>query len=324
MTTTERRFPSITAAALQSIRDPDAITLVDRVLGNASLWPSPLIKYRFTSSWQADWKAELGHWLHTADRLGFLDVLVDRVVARARRRSRSKDVDPNDQRHLDLVSEMAPAMVAHYLSGTGWTFQRWEPVRVGTGDVDIQFAAPDGTFVNLQVKAPDQPGGRRGGHVVDGEYDDRVVTALRKGAGQLLPFPSAANLVVICARRGWPLFGQPEPIVTYLYGSTSSNADQVWLPQRDRGWFFTPWWKHVGGVVLLDFVRNVDRPIYGCTVLGNPLAQHRVESNWFPYSYVCRLDDNRFRWFNGEPGGFGMTSIPDGTLLVDYQSDDSC
>jgi hypothetical protein len=316
MATADRPSPSITAADLHVITDADALALVDRLLGDASQWPSPLIQYRLTSEWQADWKAELGHWLHSAGGFGFRDVLVDRVLGRARRRSRSVEVDPNDQRHLDLQSEMAAAMVVHYLAGTGWTYRQWEAVTGGAGDVDVEFAAPNGTIVNAQVKAPDQPGGREGGRVVDGEYDERVVTAARKAAGQLVPFPNATNLVVICARRDWPLSGNPRPLVTYLYGSTFCNREgRVWLPEGARRWFFTPWWRHIGAVMLLDYIRGIDRFIYGCTVLTNPFAQCRVDPNWFARARVCVFDGAVFRWVNDEPGGRGHTSLPDGTVL---------
>ncbi|MDB4963964.1 MAG: hypothetical protein JWP01_3963 [Myxococcales bacterium] len=316
MATTERSSPSITAADLHRISEAEALALVERLLGDESQWPSPLIKYRFKSEWQRDWKAELGHWLHTAGTFGFQGQLVDRVLGRARRGSRSTTVDPNDQRHLDLQSEMAPAMVVHYLTGTGWAYRQWEAVTGGNGDVDVEFAAPGGVVINTQVKAPDQPGSRAGGRVVDGEYDDRVLTALRKAAGQLLPFGEATNVIVICARRGWPLSGEPEPLVGYLYGSTlCDRTGRVWLPHAERGWFFTPWWRHIGAVVVLDYVRGVGNLTYGCVVLVNPMADHGVTPGWFPHAHACFLDGNVFRWQNGEPAGHGHTALPEGTLL---------
>lgn len=312
-----RAPPSIAARALHALTDENAIALVDHLLGEAWQWPSSLIQYRFKSARQADWKAELGHWLHTSERLGFRDALVSRVLKRARRGSRSTGVDPNDQRHLDLQSEMAPAMVVHYLCGTGWTFSEWEPTARHGGDVDVRFAAPDGSVVNIQVKAPDQPGGRAGGRVIDGEFDERVIVAIRKAAAQLLPYADGTNVITISARRVWPLYGEPAPLVTHLYGSTLCDPRRgVWLRQRERGWFFTPWWRHVGAVVLLDYDRALGRPAYGCTVLLNPLADHPVAPNWFPHAHVCTLGADRFRWINGEPGGRGESSLPDGTILL--------
>lgn len=316
MVTMELPNPSITASALHRITDVEALALVEHLLGDASQWPSPLINYRFTSEWQADWKAELGHWLHTAGTLGFQGQLVARVLGRARRGSRSTTVDPNDQRHLDLQSEMAPAMVAHYLVGTGWTYRQWEAVTGGTGDVDVEFVAPGGVIINTQVKAPDQPGGRAGGCVVDGEYDDRVLTALRNAANQLLPFGASTNVIVICARRSRPLSHEPEPLVGYLYGATRCDrTGRVWLPHPARGWFFTQWWRHIGAVVVLDYVRGVGDPTYGCVVLVNPMAQHGVVRHWFPHAHACFLEGDVFRWQNGEPGGYGYTALPEGTFL---------
>lgn len=211
---------------------------------------------------------------------------------------------------------MAPAMVVHYLTGTGWTYRASEAVTGGTGDVDVEFAAPNGTVVNAQVKAPDQLGGRANGQVVDAEYDDRLITAVRKAAGQLAPFSNATNLVVICARRDWPLSGEPAPLVTYLYGSTLGDRDgRVRLPERAQSWFFTSWWCHIGAVMILDYIRGLDPFIYGCTVLTNPFAHRCVNLAWFAGAHVCVLDESVFRWINGEPGGRGHSSLPDGTVL---------
>lgn len=49
MATTERPGPSIPAAELHRITDAEALVLVKHLLGDDSQWPSPLIKYRFTS-----------------------------------------------------------------------------------------------------------------------------------------------------------------------------------------------------------------------------------------------------------------------------------
>jgi hypothetical protein len=292
------------------------MALVDQHLGRAPEWPSRLVQYRFTSEWQADWKAELGHWLHTAERLGFLDVLVKRVLGRARRRSRSQAIDPNDQRHLDLLSEVAAATTVHYLTGTGWAFRRWEPVVEGDGDVDIELIGPSGAIVNVQVKAPDQPGRRSMGHVVDGEYDDRINTALRKAQLQLSPFREAANVIVMCARRDAPLSQNAENVVRFLYGRTTVSDHAVTLYPQRRGWFFTCWWQHVGGVLLLDYVRGIDTFLYACTVLVNPWATVPVSASWFPFARACVLDEDVFRWVNGEPGRHGATTLPDETFFV--------
>lgn len=69
------------------------------------------------------------------------------------------------------------------------------------------------------------------------------------------------------------------------------------------------------GVVLLDYIRGLDTFTYRCTVLTNPRADHPLSPDWFPRARVSVVDGGRFRWINGEPGGRGHTTLPDGTVL---------
>ena len=69
----------VEARELRGISRQEALALVDQLLGDSTLWPSPLAQYRLTSDFQSDWKEEVGHWLHTAQVCGFADALVARV-----------------------------------------------------------------------------------------------------------------------------------------------------------------------------------------------------------------------------------------------------
>ena len=122
----EHRLP---VANLHRIAHEDALALVDLNLGSADEQLSGLLRYRFSSEWQADWKGEVGHWLETARRAGVLSRVVARCVSRQRGRTPQVDgVEANDARQLMLNSDLAPAMVLHYLDGSGWGFADWEPV----------------------------------------------------------------------------------------------------------------------------------------------------------------------------------------------------
>jgi hypothetical protein len=310
--------PSVHALELHVVDDGAARAFVDEKFGRSEEWRSFLIQYRLTSDFQADWKAEVGHWLKTAERLGFLDKVLARVLKRAKdppahvvRPTR----EANDPHHLVLAQELAPAMASYYFVGTGWAFDAWEPVMGGEVDVDVSLRAPDGTRVMVQVKAPDQPGQIVAHQRVDGEYDDRVLRQIAKAAGQLPKSSAGANLILVSANRTWPLSGEPGCVVTELIGSTRGTEKGVFLRRADCGKFWTPEWAHISGVVLLDYVRGVDQFKYQCTVLLNPVATATASSEWFPRARVCQLEGSTFRWIRGEPGR--AHTLPDGTSLVD-------
>jgi hypothetical protein len=294
----------------------DALALVDSCFGSSEEWRSPLIKYRLSNDFQSDWKEEVGHWLKTAEQNGFLEELRDRILKRARRGTRSVSVDPNDRRHNELFAELAPAMTAHYLAGTGWSFTAWEPVTGGSVDVDLQFAAPDRKTVMIQVKGSDQPGSVANWQRVNGENDDWVLKAIDHAATQLPTKTIGANLIVACANRNWPASSEPAFAVTHLIGSTMSLGSAVTLPRTALGKFWTPEWRHVSALARLDLVRPESNCFYSCTVLLNPSPDCRNPAlpEWFPHARVLLLEGTNFRWLRGEPRA---STMPDGTLLTD-------
>lgn len=305
----------IEAKALRSISRQEALALVDQRLGDAELWPSPLVQYRFKSDFQSDWTEEVGHWLHTAQGCGFDGALVSRIISRARRRTRSQGIDPNDQRHLQLKQELAPAMVAHYLVGLGWSFNAWEPSVDPGVDVDLSMTPPNGTPVSIQVKSPDQPGRIENYRVVEGEFDERVIAAVEKAGKQLDRNPEP-NLVFVCANREWSLASEPSCLVTLLVGSSVYYEGRVSIPVERRGRFFDADWRRVGGVAALHLNRGVSRLLYSCSVLSNPAAGHVTRADWFPRARVAVLEGQVFRWVRGEPTA--EHSLPTGTVLEDW------
>ncbi len=290
------------------------------VLGGAASYnaTSPLLTFRLGDESQADWKEEVGHYLRTAERHGYLERLSHDALAEARRRHGSTNVTApphaNEKAHLKLRQALAPAMLAHYLLGTGWGFLEWEPKNVA-GDIDLRLSAPGGAPVAIQAKAPDQPGGRGGGRVIDGEHDDRVVAALEKATRQLPKVPTGPQLVSLSAQRLWSLATNPECVTTAVYGTSVGFGDgQVYLPREKLGRF--PAWPHVSGVVLLDYVRSPETLAYACTVLLNPWCRPELAcaAEWFPHARVCHLIGDRITWIGGAPD---RAFLPEGTRLVD-------
>lgn len=311
--------PSRDSNALRFYTDEEALAFVDLTLGPSSSWGSALVGYRFASDFQADWKAQIGHWLLQARDQGYLTELVTRTVARANHPNcASATRDPNDTGHLILVQELAPAMVGYYLSRTGWSFHAWEPPSPRGTDIDVQLTAPDGTTVSIQVKAPDRPGRVVNRKIQDGENDDVVVQRTLHAAGQLPRPACTASLIAVCAHRRLSFSQHPNPLLSELYGSTYSTAGRegVFLPDSKRGRFFSADWDHIGAVMLLDFIRGADRQLYACTVLINPGASSaaRCSAGWFPHARVCQLDGDTFRWTPEAPEY--AFYLPDGTKTV--------
>lgn len=292
----------------------EALARVDALLGRPDEWHSPLIRYRLSSAWQADWKEEVGHWLDTAERHGFLEPLRHRILKRAKQDlDTGPDVDPNDILHTVLLCELAEAMVTHYLVGTGWSFSRWQP-RLPGADVDVALKTPLGTEAFVQVKSTDRPGRVAArGRVVDGERDEHVVASAEKAAGQLPRAGSEVNLVALCPNRS-PLSTPWACLVSHLFGATVGGR-VVTLPRGNLGRFWAPEWNHVAGVLVLEMPRPVSGdPLYSCVVLLNPVSDVRASAEWFPHARVCVLEGDTFRWVRGDPGA--PNSLPDGTRLV--------
>lgn len=301
---------SFTAAAEFHRAAPEtAVAFFDAQMGPPAEWPSPILRYQFSSEFQEDLKAERGHWLLTAHRLGFLDELTKKLIE-AKRRSRSTVSEVNDNRYKHFFSWFAPAMAAHYLDGTGWSSMRWEPWRGGSVDIDLRATSPNDRDANFQVK-----GSGRLTSVApsaEDEHDEDVLAAIDKAMGQLPTDDVDANIVVMTANRTRPLSHHAQPVVTHLLGHTSGDSN-IHLPYNNRGKFFQTEWKHVSAVLLLDFVRGANVQAYSGTVLTNPQARNPIAANWFPRASVLRLVGSTFRWSGGEPGN--THTIPDGTTL---------
>lgn len=304
------RSPSVHAWFLHRQKPREAIARAERLIGTVDDLRSPLLKYRWTSDFQADWKREIGHWLHTAEEHGYADALVARVVGR-RKGSRHTEIHPNDQPHLTMQQELAPAKIAHYFIRTGWAFEAWEPEAGGAIDIDLRLRAPSGAEVDFQIKAPDRPGEVvNRSRIKDGENDDHVIAALIKAAGQLPRDSNRPSLIAVTALRRWPLSSDCRCVVVHAIGSTTTKDGRTSLWGSKAGTFFRPEWAHVSGIVLLDYLRG-ETFRYACTVLLNPNATHPASPDWFPYGRVCILDGDTFRWVRGAPSIY--TTLPDGT-----------
>lgn len=301
---------AILASELDTVPSADAVAAVERHFGAAGTWASELTKYRFRSDFQADWKEQVGRWLLTAERYGYIGPLVSRVLKMARANGQVLR-DGNDKGHAVLHAELAPAMAAHYLIGTGWRFGAWEAEVGGDIDVDLRMVSPSGDEADFQVKGSDVPGQVEGGRVVNGEYDDRVLAAIDHAAAQLPRAGTRATFVLMNAFRNWPLSATMSPLMRHLIGRTLQDGDSVSLPHDRRGRFFEDGWRHVSGVVVLDLLRSVETR-YGCCVLLNPRAQVSANETWFPRARVCFWSGRCFEWARGEPDD---CTVPAGTTM---------
>jgi len=142
-----------------------------------------------------------------------------------------------------------------------------------------------------------------------------VLSQITKAARQLPASSKDANFIVVSANRTWPLSGDPQCVVGDLIGSTLQIGSVVTLPHARRGKFWTPEWKHIAAVVLLDYLRGLTEFKYPCTVLLNPVAEVQASAEWFPRARVCVLEGSHFRWVRGEPGD--AHTLPSGTILVE-------
>lgn len=322
--------PSVHAHELWQIPNPEALALVDSLLGPPEDWSaSALLAYRLSAGFQADWKAEVGHWLHAAVSHAFAGKLLRPVFGERDRKRRNEIKDLHDQRHLKLHQHLAVAMVCHYFTGIGWSFGGFDTETGGTIDIDLELRAPDDTRVEWQVKAPDLPMQLKDGRYVDGDDGDRVVEALEHAARQLPQPARSVSMLGVFAQRTISLTSEPSCVVSHVFGSTVQIADDpnVYLPRERFGRFMQETWNHVAGIVLLDINRDSDlrwndhgveiinNLTYPCTVLLNPHADRPANPDWFPRARVVVLEGNTFRWIRGEPSL--PHGLPTGTRIVD-------
>jgi hypothetical protein len=295
------KSPSPERHELHDIDDFAACTLVDEMLGAAEEWRSPIIRYRFSSDFQAHWKAEIGHSMHTAHRYGYDQRLVGRARARANdaRRRIPDNVTTADQLYRVLLEGLHPAIVAHYLLKTGWGFRAWDTPDGAGGDVDLAVRSPDGNVVDIQIKVPGS---------------ENPLVALDKAARQLGASPNR-SIIFVCSRDARFVSCEPGIFLVGLLGNTVGEHGVVRL--RERGRFATTEWAHVGAVALLDYIPGGDRQTYACTTLLNPWCGDGalVDGAWLPRARVLRVEEDRFRWRPIEPDR--AFEMPDGTYVPD-------
>jgi hypothetical protein len=290
------------------------------------------MEYRLAAEFQADWKAEVGHWLHAAQSHGALERTLRPLLGERDRKKGNDSKDGNDRRHLKLHQHLSAPMVCHYLTGLGWTCLGFDTETGAKIDIDLALSAPDGTLVEFQVKASDQPGRLENGRYVDGNNDHRVVEALDHAVRQLPSPARSVAMVALFAQRSFSLAGDPSCVRRRVFGRTEQTNEGVFISRADFdekcGQFLKGNWNQVAGVVILDLSRTsdfvfgddkahvVDQTAYPCTVLLNPNAERPANPDWFPRGRVVVLEGDMFRWIRGEPWN-PRHALPDGTTVVD-------
>lgn len=297
--------PSAEGYELWRVSHEAALELVDTHLGLPTTWSaSAMLQYRLDADFQANWKAEVGHWLYAAKRNGFLEEMLKPLFGEREKTSTNLERSVNDPRHLKLHQQLATAMMCHYLTGTGWGFSGWETEQGGALDIDLAMNAPGGALVELQAKASGTTTG-----------EDQYLIGLEKAVHQL-PTPSrSVALVGLFAQREphRSLPGDPSPLIRRLYGSSCQYPDEVLIPKT--GPFPTGGWEHVAGVFAIDLLRGIDTVRYALTVFLNPRATHPANPDWFPRARILVVEDDRLRWLGGEP--WERCPVPDRTRVVD-------
>ena len=241
-----------------------------------------------------------------ARRCGYLEPLARLLLKQANKPGFASDQPRSmkDRGHLKFRRELAPAMIACFLEGTGWIFEEWEP-RTSQGDVDFLMRTPSGERVAIQAKGS----GRHEGS------DDEIAIALANAKEQLR-HTGSRTLIAICAQTAQELSLHPEPVTTSLVGRTVQYGNVVMLPSENRGSFFAQDWRPIGAVMLLDFMRAAsrERQRYASTVILNPQPSPTLsmKRSYFPRSRVLELEGDRFVWHGGEPTFHGL---PTGTLV---------
>lgn len=228
--------PSVDGHELWRISTPEALALVDQKLGSPETWgASALLNYRLSADFQADWKAEVGHWLNAARTFGFLEEMLRPLLGERDRRRVNHDRTAGDRRHLKLHQHLSEALFAHYLTGLGWSFQGWNTTAGEPIDIDLALKAPNGSLVELQIKPPDEPGDLVNGQHQGGNSDKRVLQALDHAFAQLPQPARSIAMVGVFAQRDFHLSLKPVCVVRKLLGSTSQmhRSREVFL-ERSR------------------------------------------------------------------------------------------
>lgn len=217
----------------------------------------------------------------------------------------------------ELRFTRAQAMVVHYLVGTDWTLEAYEPAvtdlrRDGNrADVDLQMRPQVGPSVDIQVKAS----GTHGVH--DRQADAQILAGVTNAFEQLPDPPLGPALIVVVAQRAWPLCGDTY-VLEKMIGSTSGCEDRrVLLHDDARGAFASA--THVSGIVILDHRRGLEASDYGCAVLQNPWADYPLDPAWFPHARVLMCGDGVFTWLGGAPSA---TTFPTGTRFASEARDE--
>jgi hypothetical protein len=304
---------ALAAQRLHLVNDDAARVAFDASLKSGGAWASELMQYRTTSEWQEDWVIEVGNWLERARQLGFLDQLVAKIAPqRAGIGSRAA----SDPVHRNVNQQLAQAMVVHYLVGTGWHLEVFEPnvtdlrADLTAADVDLQMRPPAmSSIVDVQVKASGTLG------IAERFADQQIRAGIEHAAEQLPNPPLGPALIVVVPQRGWPLYGEPKAIEE-LIGQTSGYPDRrVLLHEAAFGPLAL--WDHVSAIVSLEHRRGANDGDYGCNVFENPWAAYAIQRNWFPHARVLSSIDGRFQW---TPSGPRDTAFPDGTRIAPGES----
>lgn len=326
-TVADEDSPSVEACDLWRITAEEAATLVDQRLGPPEDWSaSGLLDFRLASDFQRVWKVEVGHWLHTAQRFGFLDEMLKPLFGerdnKPPRKTRARTLD--DPLHMKLHEHLASAMTCHYFTGTNWSFNGWETERPGVNggkyDIDLALNAPNGQLVEFQVKTPTRPANDPHG----AEFDRRAKVSLEKAFRQLPENARSVAMVAIFAtNRAWSLCGNPRWLLHNLYGHGVPEGGELLLQNANFGRFMRKELNQVAGIVVQDVLFGayfdpdfnvVDRNQYPCTVLLNPRADLPADPDWFPHARVLTIDGGIFRWVRGEPWE-PIHGLPDGTRV---------
>jgi hypothetical protein len=231
---------------------------------------------------------------------------------------------PNEDIDVEMKSPTG-ASVAFQVKSTDKP-GRWLGYKVlPSGELDDKLSFEDGSTSAMI------------GRIVVGESDDWVRAAMTKAAKQLPNPARQPSMIALCSQRRWPLGSTPDVIERVALGQTFSDPERMPEPFLDLamlaaeqaasasrgeeprlfpGLFNGPW-KHLGGILTLDYRRGWDRFDYMCTVILNPWCETaaRCDPSWFPRARVLVLDGDRFKWI---PKGFqpGDSRFRNGTRLV--------